>query len=59
MISQALLCSRVLLKYEKHRESSDVDIRREGGVPPSLVLARELYSFKLVITINQNIVFRL
>ena len=26
-------------------KASDIDIRREGGVPPSLVLARELYTF--------------
>ena len=55
-----LLCNKVLLKYERDRQSF-WDRYQKGAerVPPSLVLARELYTFKLVITVNQKNVWRL
>ena len=41
LITQELLCSRVLLKYEKTSEkASDIDIRRGWRVPHSLILAK-------------------
>ena len=45
MITQGLLYSRVLLKYKKRQKASDTDIRRRMECAPSLVLARELYTF--------------
>ena len=55
-----LLCNKVLLKYERDRQSF-WDRYQKGAerVPPSLVLARELCTFKLVITVNQKNVWRL
>ena len=48
MITQELLCSRVLLKY-KRRQRKLLTQTSEGGqrVPHSLVLARELYIFSI------------
>ena len=60
MITQELLCSRVLFKLRKGSEkASDIDIRRARRMPPLLVLARELYIFKLIITVNQKNVSKL
>ena len=47
MITQELLCSRVLLKWKGTEKASDTDIRRGTENAPSLVLARELYTFKI------------
>ena len=41
---------------EKGQKKILTDIRRGQTVPPSLVLARELYTFQLVITVNQKTV---
>ena len=48
MITQELLYSRVLLKYKKGQRKL-LTQTSEGGwkVSPSLVLARELYTFKI------------
>ena len=40
-------------------KTSDIDINGGRRMPPLLVLARELYTFKLIITINQKNVSRL
>ena len=55
LITQELLCSIVFLQEEEGQRKL-LTQTSEGGwrVPPSLVLARELYTFKLVITINQK-----
>ena len=42
MITQELLCSRVLFKYEKGQRKL---LTQTSEVPPSIVLARELYTF--------------
>ena len=49
MITQELLCSRVLLKSKKgQRKASHLDIRRgTESCPPLLVLAMELYPFSI------------
>ena len=50
-----LLCNRVLLKYKRDRYS--FWHRHQKGaerVPPFLVLAMELYTLQLVITMNQK-----
>ena len=47
-----LLCNRVLLKYKRDRESC----RHQKGVE---MLAMELYTLQLVITMNQKNVLRL
>ena len=60
MITQEFLCSRVLFKLRKGSEkASDIDIRRARRMPPLPVLARELYIFKLIITVNQKNVSKL
>ena len=41
LITEELLCSRVLSKYEKTSEkAADIDIRRGWRVPHSLILAK-------------------
>ena len=52
LISQEPLYSRVLLKWKGSEKDSDTDITGAWTMPPSLVLARELHTFKLLITIN-------
>ena len=52
-----LLCNKVLLKY-KREKASDIDIRRGRKSAPLLVLARESYTFSLVVTMNQKNVWR-
>ena len=47
MITQELLCSRVLLKYKKGQRKLLTDIRRGTESAPLLVLARELYTFSI------------
>ena len=55
MITQELLCSRVLSKHENRQEASDTDIRRgDGGCPPHRLSKGTIYFLKLVITINQE-----
>ena len=46
MITQELMCIRVLLKYEKGQREL-LTQTSEGGhrVPPSIVLAKKLYTF--------------
>ena len=34
LITQELLCSRVILKYKKGQKASDIDIRRGTECPP-------------------------
>ena len=55
-----LLCNKVLLKYKGDRESF-WHRHQKGGrkSTPLLVLALELYTVKLVITVNQKSVWRL
>ena len=46
VITQELLCSSLIIKVRKGAEEpSDIDIRRGTESAPSLVLARELYTF--------------
>ena len=52
-------CVKVLLKCKEIESTSDIDIRRGMENDPPLVLARELYTFYLVITMNQKNVWRL
>ena len=40
-----LLCGRSFITVKGKEKASDIDIRRGWRVPPSLVLARELYTF--------------
>ena len=58
MITQELLCRRVLLKYEKGQRKL-LTQTSEGGqrVPPSLVLARGLDTFLLIIAIKEFLKF--
>ena len=52
LISQEPLYSRVLLKWTGAEKASDIDITGAWRMPASLVLARELHTFRLLITIN-------
>ena len=35
LITQELLCSRVILKYTKGQKASDIDVRRGTECPPA------------------------
>ena len=45
MITQELLCSTFIKERKGTEKASDIDIRRGTENAPSLVLARELYTF--------------
>ena len=47
LITQELLCSRVLLKYEKGQRKHLTDIRRGMEMPLMLALVRELSTFSI------------
>ena len=47
LITQELLCSRVLLKYKKGQRKLLTDFRRGTESAPLLVLARVLYTFSV------------
>ena len=53
-----LLSNKILLKYKGIKKTSDLGIRW-GQKEPLLVLAMELYTLQLVITVNQKNVWRL
>ena len=60
LITQELLCSRILLKYEKGQKVSDIDIRRGMESAPLASFSKGvIYFFLLVITINQKNVSKL
>ena len=60
LITQELLCSKVLLKYKRgQRKLLTQTSQGEWTAPHLLVLARELYIFYLVIIINQKNISRL
>ena len=45
LITEELLCSRLLLKWKGTEEASDIDIRKGVDSTPPLVLERKLYTF--------------
>ena len=55
MITQELLCSRVLLKYKMGQRKLMIKTSEEGQrVSPLLVLARKIYSFSTGMTVIQK-----